>query len=95
MVSTRLEHNSVLRPLHHLAQQGRITLDMVPFNSQGYVDPQAVAEALKPETGLVMVNHASNVLGTVQPVAEIAAVCRERGGGATFGRLPERRALSH
>ena len=79
VVSTRLEHNSVLRPLHHLAQQGRITLDMVPFNSQGYVDPQAVAEALKPETGLVMVNHASNVLGTVQPVAEIAAVCRERG----------------
>ena len=79
VVSTRLEHNSVLRPLHHLAQQGRISLDLVPFNSQGYVDPQAVAEALKPDTSFVMLNHASNVLGTVQPVAEIAAVCRERG----------------
>lgn len=79
VVSTRLEHNSVLRPLHHLAEQGRISLDLVPFNSQGYVEPQAVAAALRPDTGLVMVNHASNVFGTVQPVAEIAALCRERG----------------
>ncbi|MCB2192412.1 MAG: aminotransferase class V-fold PLP-dependent enzyme [Deltaproteobacteria bacterium] len=79
VVSTRLEHNSVLRPLHHLAEQGRISLDLVPFNAQGYVEPQAVADALKPDTGLVMLNHASNVFGTVQPAAEIAAVCRERG----------------
>ena len=79
VVSTRLEHNSVLRPLHHLEQQGRITLDLVPFNAQGYVEPEAVARTLRPDTALVMLNHASNVFGTVQPAAEIAAVCRERG----------------
>lgn len=79
VVSTRLEHNSVLRPLHHLAQQGRISLDLVPFNAQGYVEPDAVAKALRPDTGLVVLNHASNVLGTVQPAPEIAALCREQG----------------
>jgi cysteine desulfurase/selenocysteine lyase len=79
VVSTRLEHNSVLRPLHHLAAQGRITLDLVPFNDQGYVEPEAVARALKPDTAFVMLNHASNVFGTVQPAAEIAALCREQG----------------
>ncbi|MBU2467071.1 MAG: aminotransferase class V-fold PLP-dependent enzyme, partial [Proteobacteria bacterium] len=79
VVSTRLEHNSVLRPLHHLAEQGRISLDLVPFNSQGYVEPDALAGALRPNTALALVNHASNVFGTVQPVAEMAALCRERG----------------
>ena len=79
VVSTRLEHNSVLRPLHHLAAQGRISLDLVPFNASGYVEPDAIARALKPNTALVMLNHASNVLGTVQPVAEIAARCQEAG----------------
>lgn len=79
VVSTRLEHNSVLRPLHHLAAQGRIALDLVPFNDQGYVEPEAVARALKPDTAFVMLNHASNVFGTVQPAAEIAALCREQG----------------
>lgn len=79
VVSTRLEHNSVLRPLHHLAQQGRISLDLLPCNAQGYLEPEDLAKALRPDSALVMVNHASNVMGTVQPVAEMAALCRERG----------------
>jgi len=79
VVSTRLEHNSVLRPLDHLQQQGLICYDLVPFDGQGYIDPDDVARAIKSDTRIVVVNHASNVLGTVQPVSEIGRVCAERG----------------
>ena len=79
VVSTRLEHNSVLRPLSHLRASGRIEFDLVPFGADGRVDPAAVAREIRRETRLVVVTHASQVLGTVQPVAEIAAVCTERG----------------
>lgn len=78
VVSTRLEHNSVLRPLFHLRQKGICTFDLVPFNGRGQVEPEAVARAIRPETCLVVVNHVSNVLGTVQPVVRIGNLCRER-----------------
>jgi selenocysteine lyase/cysteine desulfurase len=79
VVSSRLEHNSVLRPLHHLQRQGRISFDLVPFNPDGFIEPEKVAAAIKPATKLVILTHASNVLGTVQPVKEIAGACRARG----------------
>jgi len=79
VVSTRLEHNSVLRPLHHLQTQGVITYDLAPFDQRGQVDPQDIARAIKPETRFVIVNHASNIIGSVQDVNAIGAVCRERG----------------
>jgi cysteine desulfurase family protein len=76
VVSSRLEHNSVLRPLHHFREKGVITLDLVPFDSQGFIDPQEVAKAIKPETRFVILTHGSNVLGTVHPVEQIGSVCR-------------------
>ncbi len=79
VVSSRLEHNSVLRPLHHLHRQGLIHIDLVPFDGQGFIDPAAVLRAIRPETRFVLLSHASNVLGTVQPVREIGAICRKRG----------------
>jgi len=79
VVSSRLEHNSVLRPLHHLQAQGRIRFDLVPFNSDGFIEPDQISDVIKPATRLVILTHASNVLGTVQPVEAIAAVCRSRG----------------
>lgn len=79
IVSTRLEHNSVLRPLYHLKEQGWIDYDLVRFDGNGYVDPQEITRVIRPNTRLVIVCHASNVLGTVQPVAEIANLCLERG----------------
>jgi cysteine desulfurase family protein len=78
VVSTRLEHNSVLRPLYHLHQCGLIEYELVPFDNRGFVDPQAIAKAIKANTRLVIVCHASNVLGTVQPIPEIARLCNER-----------------
>jgi cysteine desulfurase/selenocysteine lyase len=78
VVATRLEHNSVLRPLHHLRQRGLIEYDLVPFDSRGFVDPEAIAKAVRANTRLVICCHASNVLGTVQPISDIGRVCNER-----------------
>ncbi len=77
-VSTTLEHNSVLRPLYHLRRDG-VEVDFVPFDGAGFVDPAEIRKRFKPNTRLVVVNHASNVIGTVQPVAAIGRLCREAG----------------
>ncbi|MBE0567892.1 MAG: aminotransferase class V-fold PLP-dependent enzyme [Krumholzibacteria bacterium] len=79
-VTTTLEHNSVLRPLHRLQEEGRITLTVVRAAGDGYLDPDEVRRAVQPgRTALVAVTAASNVCGTIQPVAEIAARCRTLG----------------
>ena len=78
-VTTTLEHNSVLRPLYHLFSQQRVEVDYVPFDKQGFVDPDDFRKAFKDNTRLVIVNHASNVIGTIQPLREIGRLCRERG----------------
>jgi cysteine desulfurase family protein len=77
-VTTWLEHNSVLRPMHWHAGRG-VEVDFVPFDAAGYVDPDDIARALRPNTKIVVVNHGSNVIGTVQPIADIGRICRDRG----------------
>ncbi len=79
VVSSRLEHNSVLRPLEHLRQKGLIDYDLVPFDGGGFIDPDDVARLIRPETQLVVLTHASNVLGTLQPIHEIGNLCRGKG----------------
>ena len=79
VVSTRLEHNSVLRPIAHCVDDFKARATLVPFDARGYVDPDDVRKAIEKDTRLVVVSHASNVLGTVQPVSEIGAICREAG----------------
>lgn len=78
-VTTTLEHNSVLRPLYHLSQDAGVEVDHVPFDGRGFVDPDDIRRKFRPNTRLVIVNHASNVIGTVQPVREIGRLCREAG----------------
>ena len=77
-ISTTLEHNSVLRPLYHLSQEG-VEVDYVSFDRAGFVDPDDVRKMFKPNTRLVIINHASNVIGTIQPIREIGQYCREAG----------------
>ena len=77
-ISTTIEHNSVLRPLYHLSREG-VDVDYVPFDGAGFVDPDEIRKRFRPNTRLVIVNHASNVIGTVQPVREIGRYCREAG----------------
>jgi len=79
VVSTRLEHNSVLRPIAHCVDDHGARATLVPFDGRGYVDPDDVKRAIQRDTRLVVITHASNVLGTVQPIAEIGAVCRAAG----------------
>ena len=78
VVTTHLEHNSVSRPLVALAEAGRITLTRVAADDGGTVSPDAIRDAITPKTKLVAMTHASNVLGTVQPVAEIGKLVRDR-----------------
>jgi cysteine desulfurase family protein len=79
VVSTAVEHNSVIRPLNHMKEEKGISVDYVPYERDGVVDPQRIAETFRKDTKLVVVNHGSNVIGTIQPVAEIGKLCRERG----------------
>ncbi len=77
-VTTSMEHNSVARPLRYLESQG-MGLTVIETGPEGRVDVDAVARAIRPDTRLVAMTHASNVIGTVQPVEEVARLCRERG----------------
>jgi cysteine desulfurase family protein len=79
VVTTKMEHNSVLRPLYHQSIYNGVEVDYVPFDAKGFVDPGDIASKFKGNTRLVVVNHGSNVIGTVQPIAEIGKLCRERG----------------
>lgn len=93
-ITTTLEHNSVLRPLYHLYKFNGVEVEYIPFDSSGFVDPDDFPKKFKKNTKLVVVNHASNVIGTIQPVKEIGKYCRERGipflidASQTAGKLP-------
>lgn len=78
-VTTTLEHNSVLRPLYHLYKYDGVEVDHIPFDSKGFVDPDDFPKKFKKNTKLVIVNHASNVIGTIQSLKEIGKHCRENG----------------
>lgn len=80
VISTSVEHNSTIRPLNHLVRDGVIEgVDFLPTDGQGFVDPDDVHRAFRPNTKLVVVNHGSNVIGTIQPVAEIGRIAHEHG----------------
>jgi len=76
VVTTVCEHNSVLRPLHALRETADVTVSYVPCDGQGRVSPADIRAAVKPNTRLVAVVHASNVTGALQPIAEIGKVVR-------------------
>lgn len=78
-ITTTLEHNSVLRPLYHLYKFAGVEVDYIPFDEKGFVDPDEFPKKFKENTKLVIINHASNVIGTIQPIKEIGKYCRERG----------------
>jgi cysteine desulfurase family protein len=94
IVTTIVEHNSVLRPLAALEGDGRITLTRVGCDAAGVVDPADIERAWRPDTQLAIVTHASNVTGAIQPVAEIGRIAHARGGlllvdaAQTLGELP-------
>jgi cysteine desulfurase / selenocysteine lyase len=78
VVTTTMEHNSLVRPLHRAAQSG-VQVTWVAADRDGLVDSRQLGAALRPETRLVALAHCSNVTGTIQPVAEIGRMAREAG----------------
>ncbi len=78
VITTDLEHNSVSRPLRALELAGTIALTRLAADGSGTIDPEAIRRAITPKTRLIAVTHCSNVLGTVQPIAEIGKLVRER-----------------
>src|SRR5438552_2026131 len=78
VITTDLEHNSVSRPLRAMELAGKITLTRLKADQGGTVDPDAVRKAITPKTRLIALTHASNVLGTVQPITDAGQIARER-----------------
>ena len=93
VVTSSLEHNAVMRPLQALAVMG-VEVSRVPCAQDGRLDPAEVERALRPETKLVVLCHASNVLGTILPIDEVGPLVRKHGAlflvdaAQTAGALP-------
>jgi cysteine desulfurase family protein len=75
VVTGSMEHNSVMRPLRALERQS-VQLNIVPCSPQGLLDPADVEAAIQPNTAMIVLNHASNVVGTLSPVAEVGRIAR-------------------
>lgn len=78
IVTTMLEHNSVIRPVNHKVREGAEATFVKP-DAEGYLDPGDIRKAIRKSTKLVIVNHGSNVTGVVQDLHAIGAVCHEAG----------------
>ncbi len=77
VITTVLEHNSVSRPLQAMVANGDIDLTRVDCDIQGLVDPGDIEKAIQPATRLIVMTHASNVLGTIQDAAAVGRIARE------------------
>ena len=97
VVTTAIEHNSLLRPLSRAATcstNAKLTFSIAPCDERGFVSAEMIASLMQPHTKLVAVGHASNVTGTLQPLAEISEIARRHGAlflvdaSQTIGYLP-------
>ena len=79
VVSTDLEHNSVLRPLYRLEAERGVTLDFVPADRQGRISYDELARRVRPGTRAVVCTHASNLTGNALDIARIGAIAHGRG----------------
>ena len=73
-----VEHHAVSRTVQQLADLHGFELELLPVDQSGMVQPQSVADCLRPETALVSVIYANNEIGTINPIGEIGAICRQR-----------------
>jgi cysteine desulfurase/selenocysteine lyase len=78
VVTSSMEHNSVMRPLRALERQG-VEVTVVPCSPEGLLDPRDVERALRPHTRMVVLTHASNVVGTLLPIREVGEIARRHG----------------
>lgn len=76
VITSAMEHNSVMRPLRVLQAQG-LSLTVIPCQTNGTLDPDHVEAALQSNTTMIVLNHASNVIGTVLPIADVGQIARQ------------------
>ena len=79
VICSHAEHNAVMRVLARLVSRGTITVKVLQPDERGLLAPETLRAAIGPRTQLVVICHASNVTGVIQPVAALGAVCREKG----------------
>jgi len=78
VITSSMEHNSVMRPLRDLEKKG-IELNIIPCSNEGMLDPQEVERRIRSNTRMVVLNHASNVTGTLLPIEEAGFITGRRG----------------
>jgi cysteine desulfurase family protein len=93
VITSSMEHNAMMRPLRRLETEG-IELTILPCSAEGYLDPDEVTAAIKSNTRMVALIHASNVTGTIAPIADVGKITREHNllllvdGAQTAGAYP-------
>ncbi len=78
VLTTPVEHPAVLNACRHLERYHGFQVELLPVDPFGRVDPDSVRRTLRPETALVSVIHGNNEIGTLNPISDLAAICRER-----------------
>lgn len=78
IITSTMEHNSVLRPLSSISKYKNISLDIIPCSEDGFIDITRIIEKIKSETKLIVLSHSSNVTGAVQPLADIGRLCHDK-----------------
>lgn len=93
IIISAIEHHSVLNAARFFERLD-YEVSFLPVDKHGLVDPERLANAIRPETIMVSIMHANNEIGTIEPVSELSAICRERGvifhtdAAATVGNIP-------
>lgn len=77
VITSSLEHNSVVRPIISCKENLGVEVDFVNASKDGFINPNDIEKLIKKNTKLVVVTHASNVIGTIQPIKEIGAICKK------------------
>ncbi|MCL2438498.1 MAG: aminotransferase class V-fold PLP-dependent enzyme [Coriobacteriia bacterium] len=94
VITTSMEHNAVMRPLHALSQQRKVTYDVAECSSDGSLNSEDILPLIRSTTKAVVMTHASNVCGTVLPIQEVANICKQHNlrlivdAAQTAGVLP-------
>lgn len=78
VISSVMEHNSVLRPLEKLRQDGVITYDLLPCNEEGFININKITEFEKPATKAIILSHASNLTGSIQPIHKVRSLLHNK-----------------
>lgn len=79
VITSSIEHNSVIRPIISCKENLNVEVDFVESDANGFIDPHDIEKLIKENTKLVVVTHASNVIGTIQPIKEIGNICNKNG----------------